>query len=222
MSSLNDSASFVSEEFAASGLTPAFARSSLTRFSTSASTAASRDTATGVEAGAGALVAVRDGVLSGRGDAEGFDGVVAEGFDGVVLGVTLGTGFLAGFFDGVRFGDAGFETEAEGEGDAEGDAEEGEGDADGLAEPARPAVPAVGVAAGLSTPPEAPPCSLAVLLGAPADCTRSTPAVCVLPPSRYWSRPGTTPVATATVPSATAADTPSRPARTGRPALPRR
>ncbi|BCM69744.1 hypothetical protein EASAB2608_05078 [Streptomyces sp. EAS-AB2608] len=190
MSSLNDSASFVSEEFAASGLQPTFARSSLTSFSTSASATASRDTVTGEEAGAGAPVAVRDGVLLGFAGAEG--SAVAEGLAGTAglvvveglagtaglagvagsAGVVFGAGFLAGVFDGTGVRDASFEVEAE-----------GEAEADGLAGLVRSLPPPVGAVAVLPVPPEVPPCATAVLLGEPAVCTRSPPVVRVPPPS---------------------------------------
>ncbi|GAA2196881.1 hypothetical protein GCM10009787_32960 [Streptomyces bangladeshensis] len=194
MSSLNDSASFVSEEFAARGLQPTFARSSLTSFSTSASATASRDTVTGEEAGAGAPVAVRDGVLLGFAGAEGSavaeglagtaGSVVVEGLAGTAglagvagsAGVVFGAGFLAGVFDGTGVRDASFEAEAEAEA-------EGEAEADGLAGLVRSLPPPVGAVAVLPVPPEVPPCATAVLLGEPAVCTRSPPVVRVPPPS---------------------------------------
>src|SRR4051812_42914086 len=97
MSSLKDSASFVSELFAARALQPTLARSSLTSFSTSASAAARADTVTGAEVFAGALGAVRLGVVFG--------------LDGVALGAG---GFFDAVFDGV--GDAEAEEEAEADG----------------------------------------------------------------------------------------------------------
>jgi hypothetical protein len=105
-------------------------------------------------------------------------------------------------------GDAGFTGDAEAEEDRD---EKGEREAEAEAD---------AEADGLGEPPRAP--VLPVSLGAAAVCTRSPPAVCVAPPSRNCSRPGTAPVVTATVPRTTARDTPSRVARTGRLSLVRR
>jgi hypothetical protein len=145
MSSLNASASLVSEEFAASGLHPTFDRSWLTSLSTSTSAALRADTDAGAALAAGALLAVRDGLLAGR-DA-----------------VARGAGIPPAVLDGVAEGEADVEAEADAEAD-------GLGDAGRVAVLPTPASPS-----RWSAPPDVPPCSVAVLPGEPAACTESLP-----------------------------------------------
>ncbi|GAB1338061.1 hypothetical protein ACE1SV_46510 [Streptomyces sp. E-15] len=100
---------------------------------------------------------------------------------------------------------------------------EGEADADAGAEGrADPVEPAVGVPTPVSALPEVPPCGLAVSLMASVAGTCSPPVACVAPSSRWCPGPGSTPVATAAAPTATATETPSRVVRTGRAVLVRR
>lgn len=110
MARLKSSASSRSALFAATGLQPTLARSSLTSLSTCAWATASSETAAGALGFAGSLVAGREGVV---------------GFGSALGGVF---GFLV--FDGVPAGAAGFEAGAEVEGEAEDGEEDGESSAD--------------------------------------------------------------------------------------------
>jgi hypothetical protein len=105
----------------------------------------------------------------------------------------------------VARGVAGGAAEADAEAEADGVGEEG----------GRVLRLAAGVLGRLpgTAPADAPPCALALSGGPLAARTSSGPPFA--PPGRKEGRPGSKPLETATVPRATAAETPSKPVRTG-------